>query len=266
MQSFPPLPDAEDAPNVFDGHLWIREYVEGLPLRFRLETDGSMTFGDADRSFRRWAEPHPYQHAVRYVRESFSADALREAAADPAAYTFFGVATVRRRLEYDYDRLPPFLGTEIHERLEGVHTPDRAEQGFRRLGLEPVAVLEKEVAARHFDPEQYDVPESAYYVGPAAGVVFRNKTGGRAKTRHPALVTDDPEPPEDDAAALATEVVTDRRMDRAIAAAGGDATAETVAERVATMAIHESLGVRADQVNLDAFETAVAREVRKRFR
>lgn len=265
MQSFPPLPDADDVPEVFDGHLWIREYVDGLPLRFQLESDGALAFGNAERTFRRWDEPHPYRHAVRYVRESFSADTLQAAADDPPAYTFFGVATVRGRLPYDYSQLPPFLGTEIHERIEGYLTPDRAERAFERLGLQSVAIAQKEVPTRHFDPASYEIPESAYYVGPAAGVVFRNKRGGRARKRHPALLPDDPEPPDTDAETLAEQAVTEERINQALEAAGTD-TVEAVAARVVEMTIHESLGSTVDAIDIDAFEFAVESAVRERFR
>lgn len=265
VHPFPPLPDAGDAPDVFDGHLWIREYLEGLPLRFKLESDGVLAFGNADRTFRQWDEPHPYRHAVHHVRQAFSADTLRAAVDDPAAHTFFGVATVRGRLPYDYGRLPPFVGTEIHERVEGFLAPDRTERAFDRLGLEPVAVAEKEVSTRHFDPARYEIPESAYYVGPAAGVVFRNKTGGRARKLHPALIDDDPEPPDASAEELAQRAVTDERIDRALESSRADSVA-AVAERVAEMAIHESLGRTVEAIDVDTFQVAVERIVRDRFR
>lgn len=265
MQSFPSLPDATDAPDIFDGHLWVREYVDGLPLRFQLESDGALVFGDAERTFRRWQEPHPYRHAVRHIRELFSADTLHNAAENPTAYTFFGVATVRRRLPYDYSRLPPFLGTEIHERIEGFLAPDRIERAFDRLGLEQVAIVEKEIPTRYFDPASYEVPESAYYVGPAAGVVFRNKTGGRARKLHPALIVDDPEPPETEAAELGEQAVTNERINRALETQGND-TVEDVAERVTEISIHESLGMRVDAIDISAYERGIERAVRERFR
>ncbi|MFC6724641.1 hypothetical protein ACFQE1_09680, partial [Halobium palmae] len=115
-------------------------------------------------------------------------DGLLAAVDDVESVTFFGVATVRRRIDYDWDRLPAFLGTDVWtESREGFLPPDAVERAFDRLGLTAANAVEKEVRAVDFDPETYEIPASNWYDGPAAGVAFRNKTGLRARRLRPEV-------------------------------------------------------------------------------
>jgi hypothetical protein len=93
--------------------------------------------------------------------------------------------------------------------------PDAVEAIFERVGLQPVNAVERERNARDFDPESYTLPESAWYDGPAAGVVVRNKRGGRALLRNPAVETDtETEPVEGPPDDVAAEFAPTARLDR----------------------------------------------------
>ncbi|MFB6268980.1 MAG: hypothetical protein ABEH83_03490, partial [Halobacterium sp.] len=203
MRAFPPLPDvAEAPPSLLDGHLWLQEYVAGGALRFQLRESGLLVFGDADREFENVDPPLGYREAVRHVRERFDRDALRAALDDVEAATFYGVATRNEGETYDWDALPPFLGFDVHDATDDRFLPpDAVEQLYERLGLAPLNAVVKERRGADFDPSDYEVPESAWRDGPAAGVLVRNKTGDRAK-----LLADGESSavdPETDAAALA---------------------------------------------------------------
>lgn len=187
MEPFPSVPPISAAPDgLLEGHLWLLEAVEGLPLRFQVRSSGRIRFGDRTRVYDRADDlPAPYRRAVRQVRESFDRDALREAVESTAAVTFSGTATVRRRLPYDFERLPPFLGCEVRSASGAFRPPDAAAGIFDRLGLTPINAFERELPARDFSPERYAVPSSAWYDGPAAGVVVRNKRGHRGRLAGP---------------------------------------------------------------------------------
>jgi hypothetical protein len=190
MKEYPPIPDVADAPpDLLDsGHLWIQERIAGLHLRFRMNDSGLLAFGDRTRVFDRGNVPLPYRHAVRHVREAFDRDALRQAADDPSALVFFGEATVHRTLDYDWSRTPPFLGFDVWSgEREAFLPPDRVERAFDRLGLHTVNAVEKEVPARDFHADRYDLPASRWRDGPVAGVVVRNKNGARATIDNPAV-------------------------------------------------------------------------------
>ncbi|WP_162224406.1 hypothetical protein [Halorussus amylolyticus] len=227
MKDFPSVPRADDAPpDLFErGHLWIQEQPDGAPLRFQLRESGLIRFGDRTRVFRDDV-PEAYRHAVRHVRERLDRTALREAVGDPESVVFFGAAMHKRTIDYDWDRTPSVLGFDVWSASRGAFLPpDSVEKIYRRLDLDPVHAFEKEVRAVDFDPEEYEIPESNWYDGPAAGVVVRNKTGDRAEISHSRLEqTEGSETPDSSADAalpsaasaedLAEQYATDRRFEK----------------------------------------------------
>jgi hypothetical protein len=218
MKRYPPIPRVEDAPEeLFDrGHLWLQELVDGVHLRFRLLESGEIRFGGRTRVYDPDEIPLSVRCAVRHVRERLDREALRTALGNTADAVFFGVATTRRGVDYDWERTPPFLGVDVWSVAdERFRPPDAVEQIYDRLGLAAVNAFEKEVRAADFDPASYEIPTSNWYDGPAAGVVVRNKTGGRAAlvdsdVREPA----DPEPVEASVSELVRRHATDARFER----------------------------------------------------
>ena len=185
--------ERDAAEDVFhEGHLWTEELIDGDPLRFRVTDAGFLEFGDGEEVFEHDAVPLRYRTAVRAVREGFARDAFVSAVEDPSSVTFFGVATHARGVPYDLDRLPSFLGTALHDiDRERYLPPDTVRRAFERVGLPAIDPIEKELRAAHVDPETYPIPESRWYDGPAAGVVFHNKNGGRAVRQNPTLADDE---------------------------------------------------------------------------
>ena len=263
MQEIPPCPAVEDAPDVFaSGHLWVEELVVGDPLRFRMTDAGFLEFGDAEGVFTHDAVPLRYRHAVRAVRESFAREAFQDAVDDPASVTFVCAAVHRREgesegddstPEYDWARTPSVLGTDVYDADRGRYLPRDAVQAvFERVGLPAVEPIEKELRAADVDPESYPIPDSAWYDGPAAGVVFHNKGGGRAVRRRrsdgdrpagdppdgdrpdDATLEDGPREADDLLDDLLDERVTDAWLDRmraACEAAADPVSVETLTER-----------------------------------
>jgi hypothetical protein len=283
MKQYPPVPRVADAPpGLFDsGHLWIQEQVDGAHLRFQLRESGMLEFGSRSRVYRDAAEiPDPYHHAVRHVRQAFDREALRAARDDVESVVFFGVATQRRVIDYDWDRTPSFLGFDVWDSCDDGGSgegkgeseddgtanesdgtddgrflpPDAVEQAFDQLGLDAVNTFQKEVRATDFDPEDYEIPQSEWYDGPAAGVVVRNKTGQRATLRHPDFreaedATSEERPAEasnasvgESAEELAQEFVTRQRVEqvaRELEASGQSVGFDAVFERVVEDVIRE---------------------------
>jgi hypothetical protein len=193
MKEFPSIPRVENAPpDLFEsGHLWIQEKLDGANFRFRLRESGMLQFGDRSRVYDADEIPEPYQHAVRHVRERLDREALRNSVADVESVVFFGEAMHQHAIDYDWERVPSFLGFDVWDSGAGDDAeerflpPDAVEQVYDRLGLQSVNAIQKEVRATDFDPDSYEIPRSDWYDGPAEGVVLRNKTGQRAKLLHP---------------------------------------------------------------------------------
>jgi len=266
MDGFPRLPPIADADDALldGGHLWIRELIDGTPFRFHLRESGVLAFGDDARTYDPDAVPLRLRHAARHVRERFDRAALRAGVDDAGSVTFLGVAVHRRRLDYDWARTPPFLGTDVRTGPEGrLLPPDAVERAYDRLGLAAVNAFERELRAADFDPASYAVPDSEWYDGPAAGVVIRDKTGGRAKLAGPVPDADagaDPAAPE----ASVGEILTDRRLDGLVDRLGGDAATvpfDDLYERAVDAVVRERR--RFDRVEVAELRSAVADRVER---
>ena len=271
MKEYPTIPSVDAAPDELfaEGHLWILEKVVGGHLRFRLQESGLVRFGDRTRVYDDPdAVPEPYQHAVRHVREHLDRDALRNAVDDVAEVVFFGVATHHDGIDYDWEHLPSFLGVDVWSAgAEAFRPVDAVEGIFEGIGLEPVNVFERERRARDFDPGSYTIPQSAWYDGPAAGVVIRDKRGRRAKLVHPE--SGDAEgatPVGDSAEELAARYATRERLERLATRLEDDGrpvTVETLYERVLEDVLRETHGrLGHDDLETSEFRSEVGARTR----
>jgi len=234
MYPMPETPPLDDAPAALldGGHLWLLELLDGLALRFQLDAGGVVRFADERRPFAGDDPPLGYGLAVRRVRERLDREALRAAVDDVRAVTFVGVAPVRRSVAYDWDRTPAFLGVDVwNGEAERWLPPDRVEQVYDRLGLDPVNALRKEVRAVDFDPDRFSIPDSAWRDDPAFGALVRNKRGGRAVLSRPPDDGDDGGSESVEPQALVDAFVADGGLDRADRGADGRRTGGALFDR-----------------------------------
>jgi hypothetical protein len=271
MKNAPATPPIDKAPDSLTerGHLWLLERIDGARFRFHVQESGLIRFGDENRVFHPEEIPVQYHHAVRYVREHLDREALRSAVDDVEDYVFFGMATHRHDIDYDWERLPSFLGTDIWSAAdERFLTFDTVENALVRLGLEAVNAFERELPTRDFDPDTYTVPESAWYDGPAAGVVVRNKRGERGEILSADIETSETELTEKSPERVAAELATDERfetVERHLQQRDEAVTVDALAERVFEAIVWEQyrpLVQGPESVDLDALRSAVATRAR----
>lgn len=253
MQQFPEVVDLTTTPDALAGHVWLFESVTGLPLRVQMEADGQLRFGDERRPLDTAAVPVALRPAVRAVRTQFRRDALRAAVDDVTSVTVFGTATCYRGLDYDWDRLPPFVVTDVYAAgREGLLTPDATVDSAERLGLTPAPAVRKELRADAFDPSSVEFPSSEWADAPVAGLVAADKHGARGKVDNDAI-----------------EAPTDPGFTDPAAAAGAlvPETADEEIDRVLDAVVRRNYG-RLVAAGIDPddgdFHGAVAREVGKR--
>jgi len=269
MKQFPSIPRVANAPEglLDEGHLWLLEKVDGANFRFQLRPSGLLRFGDRSRVYDDPdTVPDPYQHAVRHVRDCLDREALRRAVDDVESLVFFGEAMHHHAVDYDWDRTPSFLGFDVWSAEKGAfYPPETVQQVFERLGLEPVNAVQRELPARDFDPDSYTVPRSAWYDGPAEGVVVRNKRGQRAKLLHSDFREVDETIPVDAAAdELARKYATPRRFEKLAGKLddrGQPVTFERLFERVVEDVVreeHKQLHHGDEPVDMGAFRSGVA--------
>lgn len=281
MKDFPDTPPFAEAPAVFErGHLWLYEHVLGLPFRFRLTDHGTLHIGDDKRPYDPADAPLGHAHALGHVRAHFDRESLGAAIEDPTEVVFFGRATVNRGIEYDWGRLPSFLGVDIwHGGRERFLDPGAVDRIYRELGLDSLTTVEREVNVRDFDPESISFPDSAWYDGPVAGLFVRNKRGGRAfrvndaverRSESRAESGDEASLP-DDPGGVAAALVTDERYARVaseLEALGRPVTFDAVHERLFETVVREAysrLFERGRAVEAEALRSALADIVGERL-
>lgn len=264
MKPYPSLPDLDAAAHeAFEGSVWIRELVVGEGLQFGVTEGGYLRFAAGGRTFEA-DPPLRLRRSVGHVRRRFDVDALLRESSDPAELVFYGVATVRDGVEYDWDRLPPFLGFDVWNGGRGRWLAnDAVERAFDGLGLAAVNAVEKELPVRHFYPERYEMPDSEWYDGPAAGIVVRDSHGNRAARRNPGVrgtTADYPTDPE----ALASTVVTTEFVERLADDRDHGATFDELFEATLEESFRLAHGVVEgwDEAERRTFRGAVAEHVR----
>ena len=274
MTPFPETPPLEDGAEL-QGHLWIQELPTGGRFRFSVADSGLVTFGTADETVAGAdAVPPTYRRAADTITTRLDRSALRNGVDRPKQVTFFGRATRNEGIDYDWTALPPFVGIDIWSpHREGLLPPDTTATVFHRLGLPTLPAVEKEIDATHTDLRQYDtaagLPASVWREGPAAAVLIRDKTGGRAHVQYPDRGPL-PDPVRRAPADLAADYATDDRIKRtvdALTAEGPPPAVEEIRTRlVADLAREQYANLRESTGHVtatQAFRSTVAAHVQR---
>lgn len=189
-----------------------------------MAASGLVTFGVADRTFDGVeAVPIQYRRAAELVVDRIDRGALQSATDEPSEVTFCGVATWNDGIEYAWRDMPALVGVDVWTgSSETFLSPDAATGVFERLGLPTLPAIEKEVPAAHADFTRFEddaaFPESAWRAGKAAGVLLRDKSGGRVTAWRSTEATGDADTERRPGSELAAAYATDERIERTIAA------------------------------------------------
>jgi hypothetical protein len=221
------------------GHVWVQELFTGEPLCFRVAGSGFVEFGTRGEKFE-GDVPLPFRRAARCVREGIDRSALRGSVEDTESVTFFGTATLYEGLGYDWSDLPAFVGVDVwSDKKEAYLTPDAASSAYGSLGLVPLPAFEKETDAGRADVDRYasgDLPESRFRDGTAAGVLVRDKSGGRGAVRRDVTDEAGERSPEE----VVSRYVTGNRVQKAAKEAGtSDERLEKILDRVTESVVRE---------------------------
>jgi hypothetical protein len=216
----PPLDTADG----FTGHVWVQELPTGGTFRFQVAASGLVTFATPERSFDTvTAVPAPFRRAATTISDRLDLDALQAATDDPERVTFCGIATRNEGVDYDWDSVPAFVGVDVWSQRQGQFlAPDTATSVFERLELPTLPTIETEVVAAHTDLARFhdetEFPASEWRAGSAAGVLIRDKSGGRGAAWAVDRAVTDPETEPRSAPALAERYATPARIDGTVAA------------------------------------------------
>lgn len=275
MKESPDSPGLSSADNL-SGHVWVQELPTGGDFRFEIAPSGLVTFGVDDRTFESVESvPIQYRRGAQLINDSIDRTALAAATDDPSAVTFCGVATWNEGIGYEWGTLPAFVGIDVWDGYRDTFLPpDAATRVFERLGLPALPAVEKELAAAHADFRRFEddaaFPASAWRSGMAAGVLIRDKSGGRVTARRSANQEEATDTERWSATELADAYASDERIEQSIERmrdTGEPVTVSSVRNRlVAEVAREAHTDVFSGgefSASVSAFQSAVAERIQQ---
>lgn len=170
-------------------HITVQEKLDGANFRFTLEQnldeeyhteDRELVFGSRNVEYKNERDTDDtFQHAIDYVRENVDIPRLEYLQANCGELTVFGEAMHSHTIDYDWVNTPSFIGYSIHSKTNGFIDALRSIKFIDFIGLPTTRIHPVDVVM-----DGFDCPESAFYDGPAEGVVVKNdETGQVAKVR-----------------------------------------------------------------------------------
>ncbi len=176
----------EDNKEIFkdkNDEIVVQEKVDGGNLRFYITKDSKIIFGsrtqqltsnegedtNVEKNFRR---------CVDYVREKW--EAVRDIAPDLSGYIFYSENMIKHTMQYDWEKIPPFLGFDIYNIKTGKYLDYKdVKKIFKNLKLEMVPIIKVCKARDIKEITDKDIPKSKYASlsskdQQAEGVVYKN--------------------------------------------------------------------------------------------
>lgn len=159
-------------------NIYKEEKMDGANFRFMTTEEGirfgsraSELFEDGDHKYQK-----NFTRCILYIK-----DKLKDVKFDKnlAHYLFYGENMIKHSMDYDWDKIPPYLGFDVYDlKNECFVDHDTKVVLFNKLGLEMVPFLGVCKASDIKQVTDKDVPVSKYRLGDgkAEGVVFKNYT------------------------------------------------------------------------------------------
>lgn len=276
MHSGPDTPVLSDT-TAFTGHVWVQEVPTAGQFRFQVAPSGYITFATPDATYHAVETvPSGYRRAAATINTRLDRQAFQDATDTPDQVTFVGLAPRYEGIDYDWDTVPAFLGTDIQTDTDGILAPDTATTVYTRLNIPTPPAIEKETPADYADPDQYTTgdgfPASEWRDGSAFEVLIRDKAGNRARAQHPAVhdTASDPDSQTGTPAELAAEYATKNRITRiseTLSTGQESPTVDAIRDHlIATIARREYAHLHRDNdlvVPRREFEAAIAERIQR---
>ncbi len=162
-----------------DDDIIIQEKMDGANFRFFIK-DGNIIFGTRTQQITsNKGEPSNVQknftRCIDYVREVFWSNIDITESKKLEGYIFYGECMTKHTMNYDWDKVPPFLGFDIWD-IKNERWVDYSEMAdiYQGLGLEIVPLIKIVKSKEISQVTDDDVPQSVYCLDKAEGVVIKN--------------------------------------------------------------------------------------------
>lgn len=166
----------KDVQHIFltpEDEIVIEEKIDGANFRFYIKEDDEVVFGSRGNVIEEDnASQKNFTRCVKFVADKINEQKERYV----GSLIFYGECCVKHSYEYDWDKIPPYLGFDVVDLSDGFMFVDyvKKKKFFDFFGL-PMVPLIKIVKAKDVEKiDESSVPTSAYSLSQAEGIVFKN--------------------------------------------------------------------------------------------
>lgn len=164
-----------------DDTIYIEEKIDGGNFRFYITKEGTIIFGSRTQQLtsnegEETNVAKNFRRTVDFVREKLKDKDLTSY----SGKIFYGEACHKHTINYDWDKIPPFLGFDIKDTTIGEYLEyEERSRLFRNLELPMVPLIKIVKASEIKSVTDDDVPISGYSLESAKdrqaeGIVFKN--------------------------------------------------------------------------------------------
>jgi ATP-dependent RNA circularization protein (DNA/RNA ligase family) len=150
----------------------VQEKIDGGNMRFFVR-EGRVIFGSHTQELAEVPDEF-FKLGVEYIRQKLDEhksflDSLN------GAFIFYGEYCVRHSIDYDWEKIPRFLGFDILD----INTNQfldwkKAKEIYENLGITFVPVIKECKVSELGEISEAMIPKSAYSAGPAEGIIIKN--------------------------------------------------------------------------------------------
>jgi len=164
----------------------LQEKIDGANFRFTI-LNGNIVFGSRTQQLTSDEGEDDnvakgFRRCIDFVRDAVKDEDLSEL----HGLIFYGECCTRHTLEYDWDKLPPFIGFDVFDMKDETYfSSEDAKTTYESLGLTFVPILgkltSKEVKEQGINDEFVPISKYPPVTRPqqqAEGIVFKNQTTG----------------------------------------------------------------------------------------
>lgn len=158
----------------------IQEKVDGSNIRFYITKEGKIIFGSRNQQLTSNKGENTnveknFIRCIKHVNEMVFKDLEIKKIKKFSGYIFFGENMIKHTMNYDWEKIPPFLGFDIYNIKTGKYLEfNKVKEIYDTLNLEMVPLIKICKSKDIKKITDKDVPKSKYALISAEGIVFKN--------------------------------------------------------------------------------------------
>ena len=157
----------EETEGLLDGELVLQEKIDGGNFRFMFK-DGEVIFGSRTQEFES-DDVEQWKRVINYLKTQVKDKKKKE------GVIFFGEAILRHTLNYDFDKMPAFLGFDVwHIKKEEFLPYKKVLKLFKQYDIELCPFIKQGIWNKDLSEKDLEIPRSKYVDNWAEGIMIKN--------------------------------------------------------------------------------------------